>query len=473
MAMLERPQGVAALTYFCRSILIALFIIATPARAFDSRQLWSNEFGFHETPELESTIPLTFGIAWAGNRPRVENEDRLFSLASVKKVITAATALRVLGPDFRFANEFTGEFDPLQKAIYRPTFSVSGDPTWGHEAYGESLRTRVAKVVAELKKQNVKKVVGEIQFNLLKSELGNYARPSGWKPQWKTACYAGLTTPVILNGNCAQMAVYPNGKVFWITQGVDTPITNRLVRGSVDQFSVMPVLDQLGRVERYEVSGSVTRAGSVFLPVHSNEDWLRNLLISELRANGIEYFIEPSRWARHGAMTNFYVDLSSKDLKEMLIPFLQNSINIVGDRLHIEASSDLETFASLMGAETDFSRVSLVDGSGLMAANQVTPRLFLQFLNALKNQPYFDQLYAGLPVSGVSGTLQSRMGTSLLKNRVHAKTGTIDRVVNLGGFWFKQNQELEPFVIFTESSLTAADAREKVDAIVDDFARNN
>jgi len=451
-----------------------LFLITSiPAHALETRQYWSTEYLPSPALKQESIIPLTFGIQWNGGSPRSENEERLFSLASVKKIITAATALRELGPEFRFRNEFRADHDEVLDTIYNPVFAVSGDPTWGHESYGENLRTRVSKIVAELNRKKIRKVVGEIKFELLKSSLGNHARPSGWKPQWQTACYAGLITPVILSGNCAQLAVYPNRRAVWITEGVSTPIVNQLNATGSDNLSVVPEMDALGRVVKYVLKGSVSRPGSVFLPVHSNETWLKNLFIAELKQSGITYFSKASPWIRHGEMKPLNVDLSSVTLREMLVPFLQNSINIVGERLYFEAPSDLITLASVLTDENDYRNVSLVDGSGLMAANRVSPKTFYKFLSGLMTQPYFADLYAGLPVSGESGTLRLRMDSELLKGKVHAKTGTIDLVSNLAGYWVKADQTLEPFVVFTESSLNATDARKKIDAIVDEFAQKN
>jgi D-alanyl-D-alanine carboxypeptidase/D-alanyl-D-alanine-endopeptidase (penicillin-binding protein 4) len=458
---------------FCRSIWFLLLITSIPARALEARQYWSNEFVPSEVQTKESLIPFTWGIQWQGASPRFENQDRLFSLASVKKVITAATAMRELGPEFKFTNEFRGEHDETQAAVYNPVFAVTGDPTWGHEAYGETLRTRVAKVVDELKRLKVKKVVGEINIELLKPALANFARPANWKSSWQTACYAGLLTPVILSGNCSQLAIYPNRKAVWVTEGVTTPIVNLMVSSTEDTLSVKPELDSLGRVTRYVLRGGMTRAASIFLPVHSGESWLKRLFVNELTNAGIAYYAKASRWVRHGMLTSFSVDLSSKNLKEILIPFLQNSINIVGERLYLEAPTDLITLSAVVGETVDSNSAVMVDGSGLMAANRITPAILYRFLSGLMQQPYFQDLYAGLPVSGVSGTLMNRMGTDLLKGNVHAKTGTIDLVTNLAGYWTKPDQSLEPFVIFTESSLTATDARKRVDVIVDEFARKN
>ena len=86
--------------------------------------LWSNEFSPPTPLFQEESAPPIWGISWLGTVARNDNEDHLFSLASVKKMITAATALRVLGPDFKFANEFNGELDASQGIIFSPSFKT-------------------------------------------------------------------------------------------------------------------------------------------------------------------------------------------------------------------------------------------------------------------------------------------------------------------------------------------------------------
>lgn len=461
------------LVNICRLSLSILLFMAAPAHALGSAQLWSNEFLPSSVNENEAGMPITWGISWGGVSPRNENEDRLFSLASVKKVITAATALRELGSDFQFSNEFTGEVDASQGVLYSPVFAVSGDPTWGASSYGESLTSRISKVVLRLKKTKVKKVVGKIDIQLLRPAVGQFHRPAGWKKDWQLQCYAALPTPVSLNGNCAELSIDSVKSVSWKTPGVSTPVENKLVAAQENSIVITPKMDTFGRVEKYVISGGFALAVSEFIPVHNNEDWLRNLLIAELSGAGIEYEEKPASPIRPKSMKAFYVDLSSKKLKDILTPFLRYSINLVGDRLNIEAPQDFITLAALMPEPADYANVTLVDGSGLMAANKMSPKTLLKILTALKTQPYFEDLYAGLPISGVNGTLQDRMDDALLKEKVHAKTGTINHVANLAGYWTKSDQSLEPFVIFTESRLSAETARGKIDEVVGEFARKN
>ncbi len=214
---------------------------------------------------------------------------------------------------------------------------------------------------------------------------------------------------------------------------------------------------------------TLDKVGSGFI---TREGWLKNLFIQQLRSAGISYS-KTTNLIRSQSSTTLYVDLSSKTLKEILVPFLQESINLVGDRLHIEAPGDFFTLASLIPDSAEYKDVTLLDGSGLIAGNKMSPKTFLHFLTAIQSEAYFSDLYAALPVSGVSGTLTNRMDDALLKNRIHAKTGTIDGVANLAGYWLKSDQSLEPFVIFTDSNLPASTVRAKADALVAEFARKN
>jgi D-alanyl-D-alanine carboxypeptidase/D-alanyl-D-alanine-endopeptidase (penicillin-binding protein 4) len=79
-------------------------------------------------------------------------------------------------------------------------------------------------------------------------------------------------------------------------------------------------------------------------------------------------------------------------------------------------------------------RVKLVDGSGLSRGNRAAPREVAQLLDAVRDRPGFNQLYASLPVAGRDGTLSSRMRNGSARGRCHAKTGTLTGVSALSGY---------------------------------------
>ncbi len=74
------------------------------------------------------------------------------------------------------------------------------------------------------------------------------------------------------------------------------------------------------------------------------------------------------------------------------------------------------------------------DGSGLSRDDARPPREWAELLVAARDQPWFDQLFGGLPLAGRTGTLANRfIGTSGEAN-VRAKTGSVRATRALSGY---------------------------------------
>lgn len=81
-------------------------------------------------------------------------------------------------------------------------------------------------------------------------------------------------------------------------------------------------------------------------------------------------------------------------------------------------------------------KINAVDGSGLSHENRISTQTLAQVLLTMKNNQKFAPAIAGLPVGGISGTLQHRFIKSAPEavGLVHAKTGSINGVVSLAGY---------------------------------------
>ena len=86
--------------------------------------------------------------------------------------------------------------------------------------------------------------------------------------------------------------------------------------------------------------------------------------------------------------------------------------------------------------EVSNAAVQAVDGSGLSHSNRTTAQTLVQVLTKMYQNPKFASAVNGLPVSGISGTLQNRYLKSAPQavGLVHAKTGSLNGVVSLAGF---------------------------------------
>ena len=79
--------------------------------------------------------------------------------------------------------------------------------------------------------------------------------------------------------------------------------------------------------------------------------------------------------------------------------------------------------------------VRIVDGSGLSGLDRVTPRALVVLLRTLERDPTLRGVFLrSLPVAGVSGTLRNRLSLRATRGKILAKTGTTSRASALAGF---------------------------------------
>lgn len=465
---------------------------------------WSRYFSSH--PAL---LKMNLGIEMQGTIPLTRNASKSMLPASVQKIFTAAAALRILGANARFENRFLGTFHAAEGILTAPRLEVSGDPTWGHEAYGETqdlknsegLPNRLDPVIEALRNRGVSKVVGPIHVESLRPELSKIARPQGWRKSWELECMASLPTEFIASANCGLLQVTASAgsrvtQSRWLTEGVSVPVRLKVSRSQEggNSIRVVPEFDSLGRITSYEIKGFMTTASvQVFsLPVHQGLSWAKNSLLARLKRAGIAYE-EPKPAGPLGTSgfasnsgEQVEVDLSSVPLIEVLRIGVQHSLNGVLDRVFHEmglrSGSDSahalsEEAARLVGDPAIQTGVSLLDGSGLNLGNRVRADFLHRYLDRLRAEPYFADFLSTLAVAGKSGTLLSRpvlVASTSTYGKIFAKTGTLTRVVNLAGYFIPgEGASPEPFVILSESDYEASRARGLIDGIVVNFAGLN
>ena len=163
------------------------------------------------------------------------------------------------------------------------------------------------------------------------------------------------------------------------------------------------------------------------------------------------------------------------------------SDNTLGDRMAMYASmkagfgytkSGIEKvfIETLNELEIDSKGLNAVDGSGLSKSNKVSANLIAQLLLKTYSNEKYRTIYSGLPIGGISGTMQSRFVKSAPKGigLVRAKTGTLNGTVSLAGYVQGGDQEYI-FVAIADripKGITAAKAaRDSLDKVLAKFAR--
>ena len=127
------------------------------------------------------------------------------------------------------------------------------------------------------------------------------------------------------------------------------------------------------------------------------------------------------------------------------------------------------TFKTLL-TELGINTTNLIvkDASGLSKQNRMTARQVSQLLMVIYHDPKFAPLVEGLPVGGVSGTLQNRFVETAPEavGLVRAKTGTLNGTTNLAGF-VESGDHHYIFVVIADRHSKSYTVTKKVRATVD------
>ena len=161
-------------------------------------------------------------------------------------------------------------------------------------------------------------------------------------------------------------------------------------------------------------------------------------------------------------LTENIATLTSPPLTKILQHTLLWSDNFVADYLARLAAKEAGYGFGETGIKPAFydslARNSIInpvldarDGSGLAHQNRVSAMTLAQVLVKMYSDPKYKVLIEGLPVSGISGTLQNRFTTTSPNGvgLVRAKTGSLRGVVTLAGYIDSADHEYA-FVILAD-----------------------
>lgn len=113
------------------------------------------------------------------------------------------------------------------------------------------------------------------------------------------------------------------------------------------------------------------------------------------------------------------------------------------------------------------------DGSGLSYRDRESPATLTAWLQAAKRLTSYPTLYASLPVSCHTGTLEHRLCGKHLSGKVHAKTGTLTAINALAGWATTRHGRTMTFAILLSGERSSYRALEHLDAAVSAAVRSS
>ena len=404
-------------------VLVALF--PTPAHATSctpAKQLASKNIKqLHAEVVNAATGETLFAV----------NEDQAERSASVMKVLTAAVALDVLGPDYRVTtNVYSDPANPGQIYLVGAgdvTLSRMPGNITSYYAKAPKLDTLTRQISGWAKLRGI-----TITDVFIDNSL--YGGDDEWHDTWsKRGLSDGYMAPVSALQIDAGRLMSTKFKNRWLAKRTSSPVVQagELFVKSLNKRRLVPGLTASER--------ALPEGAEVIASVQSRpmSEWITNML--KVSDNSLAEAL--------GRLSSLKAGLDGS--MESLTP------------LYVQ---------TLVARGIDTTGLEIVDASGLSRENKVPVRLVNEVL-ALVNQQVGDYeiIEQGMPVSGQPGSLRSRFANGNLKaarGLVVAKTGYITTGYSLAGFLTARDGTELIFSVYNLTDRATFNQRQAMDNLV-------
>jgi len=378
-----------------------------------------------------------------------KNSDQPFLPASNMKVLTSIMALKKVGPDYRFYTRLytDGNIDrgTLRGNLYIKGF---GDPNLVTE--------QMWILVNELKNVPIHKIEGNIIAD--NSFFAGQGRLKTWRHYKGTEAYLAPLGALSFNFNTITVHVQPGKKVGDPPLVLVDPetayirVTNSATTTPGRRGKRRLVVNRLERngYDEIVVSGSVPRfvaRKKYYLNITDPQWYTVNVFKEFLERAGVEVVgnLQRGKLPRGARML---VQHESPPLAEILRGLNKFSNNFMAEQIlqtlaaeYVGPPGDTKNgvrfiydYLLQLGFEPDEFRV--VDGSGLSRANRLTPDQLVAVLeDAYKDLSVFPEFISALGVMGVDGSVEERMNGNRDAQKIRVKTGTLNHVSALSGYF--------------------------------------
>jgi D-alanyl-D-alanine carboxypeptidase/D-alanyl-D-alanine-endopeptidase (penicillin-binding protein 4) len=399
--------------------------------------------------------------------------------ASNQKILTTAAVLRHLGPAFHFKTTLCGKRsgDAVPALVIRG----SGDPSLS----SEDLQA-LAKTVADSGVLHVGDVLVDQSFF-----DAHFVPPAFEQQPNEWAAFRAPVSAVSLNRNVTTLSVAPgelgqNAKVWFEPEGF-VDVTGSVRTEKLDRAqNVKLTLKESGARLSALVAGAIQPHSPAF-------HWSRRVedptllagygLKAALVLAGVQVSGKVAAGGE-GELTELAAH-ESKALSELLPELGKDSDNFYAETLLKDLGAQVKgapgTSANGAGVVLDYLReidaldsgTRITNGSGLFDANRISAHTLVKTLRSAYRDPVTSSVFVDqLAVGGIDGTLKHRFAAFKKQRSIHAKTGTLDRVIALSGYVFRPDGSYPvAFSLIVSGIANHAEVRKRVDDVVGQVAR--
>lgn len=325
------------------------------------------------------------------------NAGKLFMPASNQKILTGATALVQLGPDFRFTTRFATNGEIRNGVLNGDLIVIGrGDPSFSDAMRGD-YRLAFDAMADSLNVRGIHHVGGGLRRagNAFSDDQYGF----GWEFDDADAPYGAGVDELYVNEGVTK-AKRQNAKG-------DSVLTDVAIRDHPTFF--------LNTLHEAMLRKNVTGAG-----------FIDTTLLTDTKLTTLFTLTSPPLSAILKALEK----PSQNQIAEIFFKTL--GLEKTGVGIADSGRVVVERQLAAWGAEKDGYAVR--DGSGLSRHDYVSPETLVRVLAIMRTRPEFPVFYDALPIAGVDGTIAGRMKNTAAQGNVHAKTGTVDKARSLSGY---------------------------------------
>ncbi|WP_436414761.1 D-alanyl-D-alanine carboxypeptidase/D-alanyl-D-alanine endopeptidase [Petrimonas sp.] len=406
--------------------------------------------------------------------------------ASVTKIITSATALELLGENYRYATRVAlDENDPSRILVLG-----SGDPTLGSDAFGDNTAAFFINAADALKKE----LSADKEYSIY--VVDNLFGYDGISPEWTWIdignYYASGTYGI---------SVFDNSyKLFFNTS--DRNASPRILRTEPEmkkmQFSNFLTLNTSGSDNGYiygvpfsyerTIRGNIPGGRTEFSIKGDIPDpglFLGETLADYLTRSGIkigrvetarvDYIARNPVTYKIGKVVHTQTSRPMKDiLQEVNVKsnnhYAEHLLRIIGRTQNADIYSDplqagidyVKKFWEQQGVST--TSLTLYDGSGLAPQNAFSPaflnEIIVYMYSKSKNSKVF---FDSLPKAGRDGTLRNFLRGTKYEGKISAKSGSIGGVQCYSGYLIDGNKQYAFTVMVNKFNGTRSQVRSAIE----------
>ena len=417
--------------------------------------------------------------------------DELFIPASNEKIVTTASALFHLGPDYEFETLFWAD-GPVEGGVLKGNLVVqgSGDPNISGRFQKGDVSFLPRAWARILLKRGIRIITGDLVLDdtLFDRQFTHPSWPADQLGRW----YAAPVASLAFNDSCLNVTISATapGQPVRVTPAPDTSfvtIVNRAVTTASRQTaSRQPIV-----ITRAPGSSEVSIRGTwykgrgdetFFVSIENPSMFFGTVLADEMKRAGLTLngavrlakSRPPQVTARdrrvqiiHASRLVDAVDVCNKNSQnfyaEML--FKRAGAKCFGTGTFENGAKAADVFLAQAGIAPGACTVS--DGSGLSRDNRFTPRQLASVLGWAYNSKFAEDYVDSFGLSGIDRTMRKRLTDPAYRGKIAAKTGTLDGVAALSGYAFNRGGQVLVFSILANDTRGNWNAR----AIMDDVCK--